>query len=176
MPKTRAQKKEVLTQLQEKIDASKSAVFANFSHISVTDLEDLRNKLREQEVEFFIAKKNLVKLAFKEKGLDPDMNFDELAGNLSMASSQADEVMPAKILAEFAQDHPEDFIVWGGVLEQQFISQAKVNELAQLPSKIELIAKTVGAMRAPLSGLVGVLSGNLRGLVGVLQAVQEKKL
>lgn len=175
MAKTRSQKKEVIAKLKDNLGNSKSVVFANFSKITIADLEDLRNKLREQKVEYFICKKTLLRLALAEENLKIDLDLEDLSGNLSVAFSLEDEVLPAKILAEFAKKHKDDFVLLGGVLENKFIAQAKVQELSQLPSKPELIAKTAAAIRAPLSGLVCVMQGNLRGFVGVLRAIGEEK-
>jgi large subunit ribosomal protein L10 len=44
-----------------------------------------------------------------------------------------------------------------------------------MPSKIELLAKMVGSMKAPISGFVNVMKGNLRGLVQVLNAIKDNK-
>jgi large subunit ribosomal protein L10 len=55
------------------------------------------------------------------------------------------------------------------------ITQDKVLDLAKLPSKEELLAKTVGTMKGPINGFVNALSGNLRNLVGVINAIQETK-
>ncbi|HMR01357.1 MAG TPA: hypothetical protein PKA32_03130, partial [Candidatus Gracilibacteria bacterium] len=63
----------------------------------------------------------------------------------------------------------------GGLVEGKFITQAEAVELAQLPSREELLAKLVGSMKAPVSGFYGVTSGLLRGLVQVLKAYGEQK-
>ena len=66
-------------------------------------------------------------------------------------------------------------MILGGILEGAFISRDKVLALAALPGRLELLAKTVGTLQAPISGFVNVLAGNIRGLVNVLQAVKDEK-
>ena len=57
--------------------------------------------------------------------------------------------------------------------ESKFIEAVSVLNLAKLPSRQELLAKAVGSIAAPLSGMVNVLQGNLRGLVQVLSQIKK---
>ena len=65
--------------------------------------------------------------------------------------------------------------VKAGLVDGQVIDVAAVDALASLPSREELLAKLVGSMQAPISGLVNVLQGNIRNMVYVLDAVRAKK-
>lgn len=172
MAKTREQKQQIVENLKNQLSQVKGAVFADFTGLKVNELEDLRAKLKENDSRFTVTKRSLLKLAFMKAGLDFDI--DSLNGSLSLATSSRDEVAPAKILVDFAKRH-EALKINGGILEQKFIDIAKVQELAKLPNKNELLAKIVGSIQAPISGLVTVLQGNLRGLVRVLDAVRASK-
>ena len=44
-----------------------------------------------------------------------------------------------------------------------------------MPSKEELLAKALGSLKSPITGLVNVLNGNIRGLVIALNAIAENK-
>jgi large subunit ribosomal protein L10 len=77
-------------------------------------------------------------------------------------------------LAEFAKDNQLPKIK-AGFLSQAPLSTEKINQLAQLPGKTELLAQTVSAIKAPLSGFAHVLSGNLRNLVYILEAIKKDK-
>ena len=70
---------------------------------------------------------------------------------------------------------PEALTVKAGLADGQVIDVAAVDALASLPSREELLAKLVGSMQAPISGLVNVLQGNIRNMVYVLDAVRAKK-
>ena len=61
------------------------------------------------------------------------------------------------------------------MLFRSMIDAAMVKKLASLPSREELLAKMVGSIASPLSGMVNVMAGNLRGLVNVLKAASEKQ-
>jgi large subunit ribosomal protein L10 len=173
MPKTRKQKEHTLEQLIQDLKSAKSATLASFSALTVSADQELRKNLRDQDITYSVIKKTLLRKAFDKLGYPAD-KIDNQVGNLSLAVSTQDEVAPAKTIHNFIQDH-QSMTILGGILENKWIDQAKANELAQLLSKPELIAKTVGTIKAPLTSLVNVMAGNLRGLVNVLGAIKENK-
>ena len=97
-------------------------------------------------------------------------------GPTAIAYSAEDTVAPAKILKDFIKEtKTEALTVKAGIADGQVIDAAAVEALASLPSREELLAKLVGSMQAPISGLVNVLQGNIRNMVYVLDAVRAKK-
>jgi len=172
MAKTKQQKKDTIEVLATGFKNSKSVVFANFQGLSVSDMENLRNKCRENNIDVLVAKKTLVKLALKEAGLEVDpTNFE---GGVATFIGKEDEVAAAKQVNMFAKEH--DMVkMFGGILEGKFVDEQMVKSLANLPTKEELLARVVGSINAPVSGFVNVLAGNLRNLVYVLSAVKEAK-
>ncbi len=173
MPKTKKLKEQIVSGLVDKIKQAKSVVIANQEGLTVNASQELRQKCREQNVEFIAVKKTLLDLALQEIGLN-DSNVKSMLGSLAIAISIDDEVAPAKILKEFAKTH-EQVAFTGGLLEGSLISLEEVTRLSELPSKLELYAKIVGSIKAPITGFVNVLAGNLRGLVNVLNAIKETK-
>lgn len=173
MPKTRSQKQKALTDFSEKLKQAKSAVFVNFENLKVKEIEELRKKCRQEKVDYLVAKKTLMKIAFKEAGLG---ELDRKVFDKSVATvfGLADEVAPARIIQDFAKTH-EALKAFGGILEGKFVGREKVLELAKLPSREELLAKVLGSIKAPVSGMVNVLAGNLRNLVYVLSAIKDTK-
>ncbi|MFA4834277.1 MAG: 50S ribosomal protein L10 [Patescibacteria group bacterium] len=174
MPKTKEQKKEILRDLAEKLKKAKSVIFAKFEGLGVKENEDLRKKLKEEGSEYYVAKKTLLDLAFKDSGIK-DLNIRDFEGKVAAVFGYEDEVAPAKIIGQFKKGTPDKISFTGGILENKFISSETVETLSNLPGKQELYAKMVGSIKAPISGFVHVLSGNLRGLVCVLKAISEKK-
>lgn len=173
MPITRKQKEAVVSDLVERLKRSKAVAFAYFSGTSVKDTEALRKLCRAAGVEYQVIRKTLMDRAFSQAGIT---GLDTKQFNKAVATAIGfdDEVAPAKVLSNFAKDH-EAFTLVGGVLEGQYVDGAKVIALSKLPSREELLAKLVGSLNAPVSGLVNVLHGNLRGLVYALNAIRESK-
>lgn len=160
--------------LGEKVKSAKSVVFARFDKLLVKENEDLRHRLKAEGGEYYVAKKTLLNLAFKENNQEVD--FGAMDGQVAAIFGYQDEVAPAKIVDTFRKEAEEPKIFFlGGILENKFISKEMVESLAKLPSKKELYAKLVGSLNSPVSGFVNVLAGNLRGLVTCLKAIGDKK-
>jgi large subunit ribosomal protein L10 len=169
MPITRAKKEEIVKELSEKLGRQKSIVFADFTGLKVKDLAVLKAKLRAQNAEFKVAKKTLMNVAFREKGIEADPK--SLAGEIAIVMGYGDEVAPAKMVYEFSKTN-QNIKILGGLLENKIIALEQVLQLAKLPSKQELLGKLVGTLSAPSRNFVGVLQGNIRGLVTVLSKIK----
>lgn len=173
MAKTREQKNKIVDTLGQKLQSAKAIVLADQTGLKVVDSEKLRRACKAEGVEFLSVKKTLLKRGLEDlKVTDVEkLSYD---GSLVLAIG-ADEVLPAKLLSEFAKTH-EQIQVRGGVINGIVYDMFAVKALASLPSKQELLAKVVGSLQAPVSGFVNVLAGNLRGLVTVLSAIKDQKV
>jgi len=172
MAKTRQQKEHELKGLSDGIKNAKSAVFTSFQALTMADSQELRKKLRQEKVSLQVAKKTLLKKILAESKIAIDLS--DYHGNVAVAFGTEDEVAPAKIISQFTKKH-EQLQVKGGLLNGLVITAEKIDELSKLPTKLELLAKTVATIAAPISGFVNVLAGNLRNLVNVLNAVKDAR-
>jgi large subunit ribosomal protein L10 len=168
---TRSQKEIIVKDLADKLGKIKAAVFADYTGMSVAKLTELRRKLREKNADLKVAKKTLIDLAAKKAGLEK-IDTKNMTGQVAVIMGYDDEVTPAKTIFEFDKKS-EKIKFLGGILENNFIDAQGVLSLAKLPSKQELLAKAVGSIAAPLSGMVNVLQGNLRGLIQVLSQIKK---
>ena len=168
----RQKKAKAVEEIKDKLQSSQAAVLTDYRGLNVAEITELRFKLREAGVEYKVLKNTLTWRAAQEVGLEKLKEY--LEGPTAIAFSVEDPVAPAKILNGFAKTH-DALEIKAGVLEGKVIQFEKVKELADLPSREELLAQTVGGMQAPLYGLVNVLQGSIRNLVYVLEAVREQK-
>lgn len=178
MALTKEQKKQTLDYLKEKIAEQKAMIFVSIEKVKVKNLSGLRKDLKQKNCEIKVAKKTLMKLAFKEKGIELDLN--SLPGEVGLVFGYKDEVLPAKTVYNFIKGlglAPEDgnLRILGGFLENKFQGSEEIITLAQLPSREELLAKLVGSISAPVANFVNVLQGNLKGLVVALNAISKTK-
>ncbi|MFA7653693.1 MAG: 50S ribosomal protein L10 [Candidatus Magasanikbacteria bacterium] len=174
MPKNRQQKETTVKTLLDGLKAGKSAVFANFQGLTVSQTEELRKSCRQEGVSVLAAKKTLVHRVFEELGIK-DVDPQAFTGGIATFIGTADEVAPAKLVNTFGKTH-EVVQIFGGLLEGKYITAASVKSLAALPNKQQLLGQLVGTLNAPVSGFVNVLAGNLRGLVGVLNNIAKAKV
>ena len=132
----------------------------------------LGNLFRESGVVYKVLKNTYIKRAADElgiTGLDADLN-----GPTAVAFGIQDPAAPAKILKEFIADKKK-MTVKCGIVDKQYIDANGVKALADLPSREVLIAKMLGSMNAPITGLVSVLGGTVRKLLYALNAVADSK-
>jgi large subunit ribosomal protein L10 len=173
MPKTRAQKAEIVAKIADRFKRMKAAAFSQAEGFTMEDADKLRAKAAEAQVEVFVAKKTLLERAARDAGVD--IQASNLPGSVLTAVGFGDEVSAAKLLKALSKEK-DTMKLLAGFLEGKFMSQTEVTQLASLPSKQELLQKMVGSLNAPVSGFVNVLAGNLRGLVTVLGAIKDKKV
>lgn len=172
MPKTKQQKIDIVTDLKERISKSKSIVFTDYKGMNMAQLSVIRLELQDLSAQFTVTKNNLIKLALKENGLSVDDAIFE--GPVATLFSYGDEIAPIKVLTKALKDNAIGKTK-AGFLNGEFLTDAQINKLAELPSKNELRAKIVGTLGAPLYGIVGVLQANLRNLVYALDAIRIQK-
>lgn len=170
MAKTRQQKQTDLDELLTKIKSSKSVVFSQYRGTTVKDMDKLRNTLRAEGVSTKVYKVTLLNKALSENQIQGSLDFKE---PVIAAFSEEDEVAPARLVKTVGKEVKTVGIL-SGVVDGKFANKEQVMALADLPSKLELRAKLVGTINAPVSGFVNVLAGNLRGLINVLNAMAAK--
>ena len=170
MPQTKEQKKKVVEELKEKIAKQKIVIFADFTKLKVKELSNLRKQLKKVDSELKVAKKTLSKIAFKEGGLEIDTK--KLEGEIALIFGYKEEIPPAKTVYQFSQENPALKIL-GGFLENKLREAKEIVELAQLPTREELLAKLVGSISAPVSNFVHVLQANIKGLIFALSAIKK---
>lgn len=168
----RPEKEAVVKELTDKFTSAKSLVITDYLGLNVAEMTELRSKLREAGVEFKVVKNTLATIAANDVEMEEMTEY--FSGPTAIAFGEDDAVSPAKILVEFAKDH-EVLEIKAGLLNGEIIAKEKVESLAEIPSREELLAKAFASMKAPLSGLVNVLQGNIRGLVQVLNQIKEEK-
>lgn len=173
MALSRKKKEEFIADIIDKLNRSKSVVFTDYRGLDVESINEVRNKLREQGVDYKVIKNSLFKRALNETNLK--INVEEFENHpIAAAFSYKDEMIPAKVIYDYSKKN-ENLEILSGILEGKEVDAIAVKSLAKLPSREELYAKLVGSLVSPMRGLVNVLTGNMRGLVNVLNAYKEQR-
>jgi large subunit ribosomal protein L10 len=169
---TKEKKRKILEELKEKIERQKIMIFVDFTGVKSKDLFLLRRKLKELGNEMKVAKKTLINLALKEKNLNV-IDVRKILGEVSVIFGMKDEISSVKTVYEFSKEN-KNLKILGGILEKSFIGPEKIEELAKLPTKEELLAKLVSDISAPISNFVYLLKSIPQSLVFVLSQIQLK--
>lgn len=167
-----AKKEATIEELREKIASAKNLFFTNYAGLTVEQITKLRNELRKDGSTYGVVKNTLFKRAASDE-LASQLDAI-LAGPTGVVFAGADPVAPAKAIKTFS-DSTKPVDVKAAYIDGKLVDAAQVQALAALPPKIELLARLVGSLKSPLTGLVMVLSGNQSGLVRVLNAIREQR-
>ncbi|OGD63013.1 50S ribosomal protein L10 [Candidatus Beckwithbacteria bacterium RBG_13_42_9] len=159
-----------LEALKEKAAKAKSIALTDYRGLTVAQMTNLRNKVREAGGELHVAKNTLLKLALQSDELN---QTNALEGPTLTLFAYEDEVAPIKAIVDFAKENELPHLK-AGFLGQDFLNKEKLLALAKLPAREQLYAHLVGQLNAPISGFVNVLSANIRNLVYVLSAIKDK--
>ena len=164
---SKEKKQELVKSYAEELSRSQAAFLTDYHGLPVTELNRLRNKMREAGSGYHVVKNRLVKLALREAGLPVPEEL--LQGPTAIGFCYEDVIAPAKVLTDYAKES-KVLTIKGGILGERVIDVQVISSLADLPSRDVLLAQLLSGIQSPIAGLVNVLSGTLRGLVTVLKA------
>ena len=156
-----------LEALSESFSRSTIIISTNYSGLSVGNLNDLRQRLRQDSIDYKIAKKTLMSLAAKAN--DKPSIDSILEGPIGLALGYGEPTIPAKIISDFIRTNRSTLSIQGGMLGNRILTSDDVSKLATIPPREELLPQLLMQMKAPVNNLVNVLSGPIRGLAMVLQ-------
>ena len=173
MPKARKeQKAEQVDVLTEKLKKAKVAVLTDYRGLKVSQIQDLRGKLRGGDVEYRVVKNTLARRAAEAAGY-PALK-EELKGPVAIAFGYDDLSLPARLINEFVRATRLKVEVMGGLVEGRVFNRDQIKQLADLPSREVLLAQLLGTLQSPVGQLVGIMQTPVQQLVGVLDAYKSK--
>ncbi len=141
-----AQKEADVAELSKRISDSSSVVVVEYRGLSVADLTDLRNALRKEGVDMKVYKNTIAQRAVDQLGLE---GLDAALKGPNALVFGADQVAPARVLADFAKGH-EKLILKSGIVDGAVVDEATIKTLASLPNKDGMLAKFASLLNAPV--------------------------
>ena len=169
---TKQFKSEKIDALKSKLEKAKVAVVTEYKGYTVEEIQKLRRALQQEGGDYMVTKNTLAKIAVK--GTDFEVLSDALKGPIALAFGYEDEVSPAKVVAKFIKDSKK-CVILGAALEGNLLSAKEAEALATLPSKEELIAKILGSINSPASGIALSVNAVMASLTRAIAAVRDQK-
>lgn len=166
----RPDKVAAVEEVRDGLAGSAATLLTHYRGLSVTEIADLRGRLRATEARYRVVKNTLSRRAVREAGVE---GLAELIdGPVALVFCDQDPVGPAKVLKEFAREHP-DLLVRGGYLDGEVLDEAAAAGLADLSSREELLAKLAGLMDGALSGFARLLRAPVEHQARLVQALVD---
>jgi large subunit ribosomal protein L10 len=161
----REAKTAAIEEIADRLGRSSIAIVTDYRGLSVSELQDLRRKLRVANVEYKIAKNTLTRFAAER--LQKGAISEDLYGPSAIAFGYDDPAAAARVVQDFLRTS-RVLKVKGGLLGDRRLSPEQVQGLAELPPKPRLQARLVGAIQSPMSSLVGTMNGLLSQIAYVV--------
>ncbi|MFC1925160.1 50S ribosomal protein L10 [Chloroflexota bacterium] len=163
---------ETIKRVENLLADCKIAIVTDYRGMTVAEMSDIRQRLRNSNTEYHVVKNTLTSLAADRTGREELKAF--LTQPSAIAFGYGEVVDSAKIMIEYIRSSKVPLKIKGGVLDQRALSAEEVTTLASLPPAPILISQLMQQLQAPISSLLFVISANLRGLVGVLEARKQQ--
>src|SRR5246127_587812 len=171
--KKKSEKQKDLDNLKTELAKVSTVILTTFQGITVEDDTKLRRAVQAAGGKYKVVKNTIAELAGKDTPAEGVLK--NLKGTNSIAYTQTDPVALAKALTKVAKDVPA-FQFKSGVVEGRVISIAEIKQLADMPSKEELISKIMFLLNAPAQRIAMALNALPRNLaVTVSEAVKADK-
>lgn len=173
MSRTLENKKEVVADLKQLLEESQLAVVIDYTGLSVAQITDLRNRLRESGGVCKITKNTLMRQAIKDDSNWEPMN-DFLKGSSAFILAKDDLGGALKAYQAFKKDSKKTELR-GGVMEGKALNQDQLKAIADLPSKEELIAQIAGSINAVATKLARGINEVPASIARGIKAISEKE-
>jgi large subunit ribosomal protein L10 len=171
--KKKSEKQQDLDNLKTELAKVSTVILTTFQGITVENDTKLRRAVQAAGGKYQVVKNTLAELA--GKGTPAEGVLKDLKGTHSIAYTHTDPVALAKALTKIAKDVPA-FQFKSGVVEGRVISISEIKQLAEMPSKEELISKIMFLLNAPAQRIARALNALPRNLaVTVSEAVKANK-
>ena len=147
------QKKNYISEMETQFQNNESVLVTHYQGLTMPQLDQLRAKMREHGIIFKITKNRITKLALQKTKCKELSNL--FTGATAVAFSN-DAIISARILSKFAKDN-ENLKLLGGIMGEELLDKAAVQNVANLPTLDEARAKIVGILATPASKFVSIL-------------------
>jgi large subunit ribosomal protein L10 len=166
------EKQQIAEDLRDRLSKSAIIVLTDYKGLDVAAMNDLRRRLRAEEIEYQVVKNTLLIRAAEDN--DIALIKDYFKGPSAIALSYDDPIAPAKVLSEFAKENNK-LEIKAGVMNGQVLDANAIKTLAKLPSREVLLGQLLSALNAIPTSFVRTIAEVPRSLVSVLAAIRDQK-
>jgi large subunit ribosomal protein L10 len=166
-------KERLVSELTERLKSTDTLLVADYRGLTMPQIDDLRTKLLEHGARFAVVKNTLTRRAAEAAGSDALLALLEGPTAIAFLESEGDPVAVAKALVDAARD-TKVLELRGGMLEGRPVEPGEIESLAKLPPVDILRSQVLGAVTAPLTGILALFTAPLQDLYGLIDARIEQ--
>ena len=163
-------KQNYISEMTKQFDKSEAVIVAHYQGLTVNQLDDLRSKMREHGIIFKVTKNRITKLAIEKTRCKELSSL--FTGPTAVALSE-DAITSAKILTKFSKEN-QNLKILGGIMGNDILDVAAVNNVASLPTLEEARARIVGILRSPAQKIASILLAPAQK-IAILSLEKSKK-
>jgi large subunit ribosomal protein L10 len=171
MPKSRAQKQELVSEVHQSLKTANIVLVAHYKGLTVAEMTDLRRRALKAGTSIRVTKNKLAVRSLEDTqytGIAP-----MLKGPTAFATSQ-DPVAAAKTMADFAKTN-EKLVILGGAFGAKMLDRKDVETLAKLPSLDQLRSMLIGLIQTPAQRIASVVQAPAGQVARVIAAKAQKE-
>src|SRR6056297_742241 len=169
---TLAEKKETVEQITEDLNGAGAVYIANYSGMSVGEVNNMRGEFYEDDIKYKVYKNTLVKRAMEEVGGYEDL-YPHLVEQNGFAFVEEELAAPAKVIKKLFEETEKPKFK-AAIIDGDYYGEDELETLAAMKSKTEVIGDIVGLLLGPVSNVVGALQAPGRNIAGALETIAEK--
>ena len=169
---TLEQKKAVVKEITEDLNSAGAIYIANYSGMSVSEINALRSEFYKGDIKFKVYKNTLMKRAMDEIGGFDDL-YPHLVEQNGFAFVEEELAAPAKVIKKFNEEYQRPRFK-AAIIDGDFYGEEELDTLAAMKSKSEVIGDIIGLLLAPVSNVVSALQAPGKSVAGALETIAEK--
>lgn len=170
----REEKVNIVNQFQQEIEMSRGLIITNFEGITAHQIGEIRRNLKKYNSKLKVVNNKLFLLALKNKNLEVLGKFMYGSIGVVFCYNEDDVINVVKYLVD-TSSQLDKLKISGGYIFNTIVSSEKIKEIAKLPSKQELIAKSVYLIKSPLVKFIIVLKHPINLLLNILDTKLKEK-
>lgn len=148
-------KKIIIDELLGRVNSSPFVLVMDYTGVTVPQFSELRANLRQGGAECHVAKNTYMRAALSEAGL-PDISAG-LTGQTAFVTGAGEVTAAAKAVKDFVKK-AKNVKLKIGILDGEIIDEAKIDILASLPSREELLAKLLSVINEPGTSILRAIN------------------
>ena len=164
------QKKNYISDISAQFENSEAVLVTHYQGLTMSQLDELRSQMREHGIKFKITKNRITKLALEKTKCKDLSNL--FTGPTAVAFSN-DAIISARILSKFSKNN-ENLKLLGGIMGNEVLDQAAVQNVANLPTLDEARTKIVSILATPASKFVSILLARSEKMSNLTPEISEK--